>query len=159
MMVISMVIQDGDQWSIKYVLVLFSPLVVFVSITYCISWLQECVQELFVSGICTTCNLVNDRTWCTVQLYVFHPPQVVELIAGIGWGTPNARKIIYWGMLGGDIMLVAVYAAFVHSMSEWHAVNIATVTLASVFGLLRIITLVLNPRWWCWGEEWQNGLP
>ena len=102
----------------------------------------------------------NPLLFCfnNLKLLLFYL-QIVELIAGIGWGEPNSRKIIYWGMLAGDIMLVAVYAAFVHGMSEWHAVNITIVTLASAFGFLRIITLVLNPGWWNWGPMPQPQLP
>lgn len=76
--------------------------------------------------------------------------QIVLLIGGIGWGNAITRKIIYWGMLTGDILLVAIQAAFVHSMSEWNAVNIAIVTVASAFGLFRVITLMFSPRWWLW---------
>jgi len=76
--------------------------------------------------------------------------QIVLLIAGIGWGNKVTRKIIYWGMLAGDILLIAIQAAFVHSMSEWNAVNIAIVTLASAFGLFRVITLIFDPSWWLW---------
>ena len=79
--------------------------------------------------------------------------QIALLIAGIGWGDTTSRKIIYWGMLTGDILLIAIQSAFVHSMSEWHAVNIAIVTLASAFGLFRIITLIFNPSWWLWVPE------
>lgn len=79
--------------------------------------------------------------------------QIALLVAGIGWGDTISRKIIYWGMLTGDILLVAVQASFVHSRSKWNAVNIAIVTTASVFGLFRIITLILNPRWWEWASE------
>lgn len=79
--------------------------------------------------------------------------QITLLIAGIGWGDTTSRKIIYWGMLTGDILLIAIQSAFVHSMSEWHAVNIAIVTLASAFGLFRIITLIFNPSWWLWVPE------
>ncbi|KAJ7387028.1 hypothetical protein OS493_003991 [Desmophyllum pertusum] len=75
--------------------------------------------------------------------------QIALLIAGIGWGDTISRKIIYWGMLTG-ILLVAIQAAFVHSMSEWHAINIAIVALASSFGLFRVITLIFNPAWWLW---------
>ena len=56
-------------------------------------------------------------------------------------------------MLTGDILLIAIQSAFVRSMSEWHAVNIAIVTLASAFGLFRIITLIFNPSWWLWVPE------
>jgi len=76
--------------------------------------------------------------------------QIVLLIAGIGWGNTITRKIIYWGMLTGDILFIAIQAAFVHSMSEWNAVNIAMVTLASAFGLFRVITLIFDPVWWLW---------
>ena len=79
--------------------------------------------------------------------------QIVLLIGGIGWGNTITRKIIYWGMLTGDILLVAIQAAFVHSMSEWNAVNIAIVTVASAFGLFRVITLIFNPGWWLWVPE------
>ena len=79
--------------------------------------------------------------------------QITLLIAGIGWGDTTSRKIIYWGMLTGDILLIAIQSAFVHSMSEWHAFNIAIVTLASAFGLFRIITLIFNPSWWLWVPE------
>lgn len=79
--------------------------------------------------------------------------QIALLVAGIGWGDAISRKIIYWGMLTGDILLLAIQAAFVHSMSEWHAVNIAIVALASGFGLFRVITLIFNPSWWQWYPE------
>ncbi|XP_074636473.1 uncharacterized protein LOC141894658 [Acropora palmata] len=79
--------------------------------------------------------------------------QIALLVAGIGWGDTISRKIIYWGMLTGDILLVAVQASFVHSRSKWNAVNIAIVTTASAFGLFRIITLILNPKWWEWAPE------
>ncbi|XP_068750241.1 uncharacterized protein [Montipora capricornis] len=79
--------------------------------------------------------------------------QIALLVAGIGWGDAISRKIIYWGMLTGDILLVAIQAAFVHSMSIWHGVNIAIVTVASAFGLFRIIVLILSPRWWQWASE------
>ncbi|KAL9981303.1 hypothetical protein ACROYT_G009990 [Oculina patagonica] len=82
--------------------------------------------------------------------------QIVLLIAGIGWGNTITRKIIYLGMLTGDICLVAVQAAFVHSMSEWNAVNIAIVTMATLFGLFRVITLIFNPSWWRWVKDPNN---
>lgn len=76
--------------------------------------------------------------------------QIVLLISGIVIGDIKTRKTIYWGILAGDLVLVAIYSAFVHNMSSWNPVNIATVVLASVFGLFRVIVLVLNPRWWVW---------
>ncbi|XP_058942725.2 uncharacterized protein [Pocillopora verrucosa] len=79
--------------------------------------------------------------------------QIVLLIGGIGWGNAVTRKIIYWGMLTGDILLVAIQAAFVHSMSTWNAVNLSIVVLASTFALFRMITLICNPRWWLWVPE------
>ena len=83
--------------------------------------------------------------WCLFQ--------IVLLIGGIGWGNAVTRKIIYWGMLTGDILLVAIQAAFVHSMSTWNAVNLSIVVLASTFALFRMITLICNPRWWLWVPE------
>ena len=56
-------------------------------------------------------------------------------------------------MLTGDILLVAIQAAFVHSMSVWHGTNIALVATASAFGLFRMIMLIFNPRWWQWVPE------
>lgn len=79
--------------------------------------------------------------------------QIILLIGGIGWGNAITRKIIYWGMLTGDILLVAIQAAFVHSMSYWNAINLSMVVTASVFALFRIITLIFNPRWWLWAPE------
>lgn len=79
--------------------------------------------------------------------------QIVLLVAGIGWGDAISRRIIYWGMLAGDILLLAIQSAFVHSMSEWNAINIAIVTVASAFGLFRVITLIFNPSWWLWAPE------
>ena len=88
-------------------------------------------------------------TWC----YFWYLFQIVLLIGGIGWGNAVTRKIIYWGMLTGDILLVAIQAAFVHSMSTWNVVNLSIVVLASTFALFRMITLICNPRWWLWVPE------
>ena len=107
------------------------------------------------------CLIILNEYHCKgIQLLVFFSNfltillfQITLLIAGIGWGDTTSRKIIYWGMLTGDILLIAIQSAFVHSMSEWHAFNIAIVTLASAFGLFRIITLIFNPSWWLWVPE------
>ena len=72
------------------------------------------------------------------------------LLCGISFGEVTARKIIYYGLLVGNVLSVAMFAAFVHSMSEWNAVNIAFVAVLSSFSLFRIIVLVLNPIWWVW---------
>ena len=89
-------------------------------------------------------------TWCCFWCLF----QIVLLIGGIGWGNAVTRKIIYWGMLTGDVLLVAIHAAFVHSTeSNWNAVNLSIVVLASAFALFRMITLICNPRWWLWVPE------
>lgn len=119
------------------------------------------------SGIIGEClwpsRIIFDSVWIICfsynHLFILVPSdtiflfQIVLLVAGIGWGDIISRKIIYWGMLTGDILLLAVQASFVHSMSKWNAVNIAIVTVASAFALFRIITLILNPRWWEWAPE------
>ncbi|XP_031569349.1 uncharacterized protein LOC116303880 [Actinia tenebrosa] len=76
--------------------------------------------------------------------------QVTFLLCGIAFGEVSARKIIYYGLLTGNILSVAMYAAFVHSMSEWNAINVSFVVVMSTFTMFRIIVLVLNPRWWVW---------
>lgn len=72
------------------------------------------------------------------------------LLCGISFGEVTARKIIYCGLLTGNVLSVAMYAAFVHSMAVWNFVNIAFVAILSTFSLFRIIVLVLNPMWWVW---------
>lgn len=72
------------------------------------------------------------------------------LLCGITFGEVTARKIIYCGLLTGNVLSVAMYAAFVHSMSVWNEVNVAFVAVISMFSLFRIIVLVLNPSWWVW---------
>ncbi|KAK3753266.1 hypothetical protein QZH41_015204, partial [Actinostola sp. cb2023] len=76
--------------------------------------------------------------------------QVALLLCGISFGEVTARKIIYYGLLIGNVLSVAMYAAFVHSMSEWNAINVAFVATLSAFSLFRIVVLVLNPVWWVW---------
>ena len=88
--------------------------------------------------------------WLFEMICIFFLFQIVLLISGIAIGDLKTRKTIYWGMLAGDLVLVVIYSAFVHDLSSWNPVNIATVVLMSVFGLFRVIVLVLNPRWWIW---------
>ena len=76
--------------------------------------------------------------------------QVFLLITGIVMGGLKTRKTIYWGMLAGDLLMVAIYSSFVNSVSSWNPVNLTTVVLITLCGLLRITVLVFNPSWWLW---------
>ncbi|EDO47509.1 predicted protein [Nematostella vectensis] len=95
--------------------------------------------------------VINELSEWMLRLYASSiVTQITLLICGMTFGDVNSRKIIYWGLLVGNILSVAIYSAFVHSMSTWNAANIAYVTLPSMFGFLKIVVLVLNPVWWVW---------
>lgn len=97
--------------------------------------------------ICTATTLCLRS--CTTEITLLFP-QITFLLCGIAFGEVSTRKTIYYGLLTGNILSVAMYAAFVHSMSVWNAINVSFVAVLSTFTMFRIIVLILSPRWWVW---------